>query len=105
MSANTALLKYWPLGVFVLAMAGSGVTYYTSMQAVAAEVQNIKARLPFFASTGIMDLRFTITENRSQSLQREVDENERRATEQFEKVEKKLDKVIDLLLKQAQEPN
>lgn len=105
MTTNANLLKYGPLGVFVLAMAGSGVTYYTSMQAVAAEVQNIKTRLPLLAPLSIMNLRFTITENSARTLQREIDENEERATEQFEKVEKKLDKVIDLLLKQAQEPN
>lgn len=99
------LLKYWPLALFVLAMAGSAMTYYTGMQAVAAEVQSIKSRLPFLAPTSIMDLRFTIVENAAQSLQEDIDENEQRATEQFEKVEKKLDKVIDLLLEQAREPN
>lgn len=99
------LMRYWPLGIFVLAMAGSGITYYTGMQAIAAEVQNIKARIPFLAPLSIMNLRFTITENNANTLQREIDDNEQRATEQFEKVEKKLDKVIDLLLEQAQTPN
>ncbi len=99
------LMTYWPLGVFVLAMVGSGMTYYVSMAAVAAEVQIIQTKLPKLAPTSIMDLRFTIVENAAQALREDIDENEQRATEQFEKVEKKLDKVIDLLLKQANEPS
>ena len=94
------LLKYWPLILFLVAMLGSGMTYYTGMAAVAQEVQSIQTIMPTLARSNIVDLQFTITENKSEALQKKVDENERRAAEQYEKVEKKLDKVIDLLLQQ-----
>jgi len=100
---NKFLLKNWPLVAFVLTMGGSALTYYVSMQAVAAEVQTIQKKIPTLAPTSIMNLRFTITENNAKALQREVDDNEQRANDLHEKVEKKLDKVIDLLLKQAQD--
>lgn len=95
------VMKYWPLVVFTVSLAGAAVTYYVSMAAVAAEVTIIQQELPRFARVSIVELQFQILENQVERVEDEVDENEERSTEQYLKLEGKLDKVIDLLLKQA----
>ncbi len=94
-------LEYWPLIVFGFGLAVSWLTFYTKNAAVAADVILLQQAQPSYVKENIADLKFRLVENKIENLDTKVDENEERQVEQLKKIDKKLEKIHDILLKSA----
>ena len=94
-------LEYWPILLFGAGLLGSSFTFYAKNAAVAADVVLLQKAQPTYVKETISDLKFRLVENRIESLDDKVDENEQRQVEQLEKIDKKLEKIQDLLLESA----
>ena len=98
MNSPPWVLKWWPIVLLALATAASGVSFYVRTEAVAADVGKIQQT---FAREGIVELQFTIVENRIDSLAGSILEANKRTEEQFTQVENKLDQIYRFMLNQA----
>jgi hypothetical protein len=91
------VVRYWPLLVFVITLTGSSITFYSNMQALAADVSEIKTAIPVLVLKSDLALELRFRDQAQGNLSDRVNSNQDRTEAQFSKIDDKLDAIADML--------
>lgn len=95
------LVRYWPILVFVVGMLPSMGGFYYGMQAVAADVADLKDLMPGLVTQTQLDLELRLVDEKATNLEQQVDQNEERESDHYNKLDKKLDDLRDLIIERT----